>query len=122
MMNGMVKKVKAVMFAAAMCAAFSAVTAAPAMAAPATPCPSSCVLSENVKPNGERVLVSSSVAEMNALSRAGESSRTVRDLSSEFCYDHGYPVYEIRFRTGAGQYRYTVDAVTGSVMNIFLQA
>ena len=121
-MKAMMKNVKAVMFAAAVCAAFSAVTAAPAMAAQMCPRPSSCVLSENVKPNGERVLVSSSVAELNALSRAGESSKTVRELSSDLCFEHGYPVYEVRFRTGAGQYRYTVDAVTGSVMNIFLQA
>ena len=30
------------------------------------------------------------------------------------------PVYEVRFSTSEGHYKYTVDAVTGTVMNVFL--
>ncbi|MBQ7535571.1 MAG: PepSY domain-containing protein [Stomatobaculum sp.] len=116
----MMKKMKAMMFALAACTVFSTAAAVPAMAAVIQP--SNCVLSENVKPSGERVLISSSVAELNALSRAGRSAKNVRDISTEFCYSHDYPVYEVRFRTSEGQYKYTIDAVTGAVMNIFLAA
>ena len=60
------------------------------------------------------------LAELNALDRAGRSAKNVKDLSTDFCYAHGEPVYEVRFSTSEGHYKYTVDAVTGSVMNVFL--
>ena len=116
----MMKNLKAMMFALAACTVFSTAAAVPVMAA--VPAPSSCILSTNVTPNGERILVSSSVAEMNALNRAGKSARNVHDLTTDFCYDHGEPVYEVRFTTADGNYKYTIDAVTGSVMKIFLAA
>lgn len=116
----MMKNMKAMMFALAACTVFSTASAVPAMAA--VTAPSNCVLSENVRPSGERVLVSSSVAELNALSRAGKSAKNVNDLTTDFCFEHDYPVYEVRFRTSEGQYKYTIDAVTGSVMHIFLSA
>ena len=114
----MMKNLKAMMFAMAACTVFSTAAAVPAMAA--VPAPSNCILSQNVTPSGERVLVSSSVAELNALDRAGRSAKNVHDLSTNFCYAHGEPVYEVRFSTSEGHYKYTVDAVTGSVMNVFL--
>ena len=61
----MMKNLKAMMFAMAACTVFSTAAAVPAMAA--VPTPSNCILSQNVTPSGERVLVSSSVAELNAL-------------------------------------------------------
>ncbi len=114
----MMKKLKAMMFAMAACTVFSTAAAVPVMAA--VPAPSNCILSENVTPNGERVLVSGSVAEMNVLNRAGRSAKNVHNLSTDFCYAQGEPVYVVRFSTSEGNYKYTVDAVTGSVMNVFL--
>lgn len=114
----MMKNLKAMMFALAACTVFSTAAAVPAMAA--VPAPSNCILSQDVTPSGERVLVSSSAAEQSALSRAGRSAKNVKDLSTDFCYAHGEPVYEVRFRTSDGNYKYTIDAVTGSVVNVFL--
>ena len=114
----MMKKLKAMMFAMAACTVFSTAAAVPVMAA--VPAPSNCILSQNVTPSGERVLVSSSAAEQNVLNCAGRSAKNVHDLSTDFCYAQGEPVYVVRFSTSEGNYKYTVDAVTGSVMNVFL--
>ena len=73
----MMKNLKAMMFAMAACTVFSTAAAVPVMAA--VPAPSSCILSQNVTPSGERVLVSSSVAELNALNSA---SVLLRDITN----------------------------------------
>ncbi len=116
------KKMVAMVFAMAMSTCvFTAPAMAATVAAAPMACPCGCILSENVKPDGTRVLISNAVAEQNALAAAGVEPYRTRDMRSSFCYSHGHPCYEVTFKSAEGSWNILVDAVNGNMRNIFLK-
>jgi uncharacterized membrane protein YkoI len=51
-----------------------------------------------------------------ALAHAGLAAENVRFEDAEFDLDDGRAVYELDFRSGAYEYEYEIDALTGKVL------
>ena len=56
-------------------------------------------------------------AKQIALSNAGLSAKSVRDLEVELDYDYGKMIYEVSFETTSTEYEYDIDAITGKIIN-----
>ena len=60
--------------------------------------------------------IGSQAAKAAALAHAGVSESQAYELEVERDYDDGRLEYEVEFKAGGMEYQYTIDGVTGSVL------
>ncbi len=66
-------------------------------------------------PSGDN-FISGEKAQEAALNHAGLAAQDVQFIKAEFDYDDGRAEYEVEFYYGTSEYSYTIDAVSGEVI------